>query len=178
MTKKIVALGIIGIVLLTGIATVSAVDIDSKEVANSKELPDFAITKLRVTRKSVKTEQVWYKLEISNIGAPVENIIDTGYKVVCDSHESEVGFQYQGSESTTIKSYADFDRYLTKHTLTIEFDPPYEGHPHGDIEELDETNNVKTITFHTFRAKNLPDFEFLLRFPLFEQLVKFICYLQ
>jgi len=155
--------------------TVSAVKINSGEVKSSEELPDFTVTKLRVTKKYVTTEQIQYKLEISNIGAHVENWIHLRFKVSCDGHEYIVSSEYQGSGPIVFGNlYANFDRKLRKHTLTIEVDPPDESHPNGLIEELDETNNIKSVNFYTLlrtKEKNLHAFEFLARFSLLERLL-------
>jgi len=174
MNRKIICIGIICMFLATGLMTVSAVKINSGEVKSSEELPDFTVTKLRVLRKIRSTNQIYYKVEIRNIGAPVEEMIETGYNISCDRYKHHCGVFYQGSGPIIVKSFMDCDGDLTKHTLTIEFDPPYEGHPYGDIEELDETNNVKTITFRMLKERTIPTFDFLRYFPLLEQLINFI----
>ncbi len=169
-------MGIICMFLATGLMTVSAVKINSGEIKSSEGLPDFTVTYIKALRRfrGVNTLQIQYLVIIRNIGAPVEGMIETGYNISCDRFKHHTGVFYQGSDPIIIKSFMDCDKDLTKHTLTIEFDPPYEGHPYGDIEELDETNNVKTITFRTLKERTIPTFDFLRYFPLLEQLINFI----
>jgi hypothetical protein len=75
-------------------------------------------------------------------------------KVTLDSDEEMLSINYTGVGSSPIY-YAHLKYKLWKrtHILTAEVDPPYEGHPNGDIIESNENNNVKITTFSTWDNK-------------------------
>ena len=56
------------------------------------------------------------------------------------------------------------------HNLKAEVDPPYEGHPNGDIIEENESNNIFEVTIRA-KTRNFNFLILLTHFPSFQRLL-------
>lgn len=119
--------------------------------SNNSEEPDFIISIL----KWVPLRCFGYigaRVCIKNIGPEIEDEISIDVKLTLDSDQEILTINYIGSESSPVLHVdLKYKAWKRTHTLTAEVDPPYEGHPTGDIIESNENNNVKYTTFSFFK---------------------------
>lgn len=116
---------------------------------NNNDKPDFIVSTLDWVPMRCPG-WVSAHVRIRNIGAEIEEEIIVNVKVTLDSDEETLSINYTGVGSSSIY-YAHLKYKLWKrtHILTAEVDPPYEGHPNGDIIESNEDNNVKSTSWTT-----------------------------
>ena len=153
MKKTIFALFMIGLMLVGSSAMSISVNNceDNSNIGSgdNSEEPDFIVSTL--TWVPMRCPGcISAHVRIRNIGAEIEEEIMVNVKVTLDSDQETLTIDYTGVGSSPIL-YAHLKYKLWKrtHTLTAEVDPPYEGHPKGDIIESNENNNVKSKSFKT-----------------------------
>lgn len=165
MKKTVSVLFMISLILVGTSATSSSVnncknnlDIGS---GNTGEEPDFIVATLKWVPMRCPG---WISAHVSirNIGAEIEEEIKVCVKVTIDSDQEILTINYSGVGSSPIYyTHLKYNLWKRAHGLTAEVDPPYEGHPNGDIIESNEDNNTKTITISKnsrFKALSLKDF--------------------
>ena len=146
--KKIIAMGFFSILLLTSLTAVSTAQIKPAiAIKNSgDDLPDLIVEVLVYYYDPSLGNAVVTEVGINNTGAPIEEPINVTVKLTLDSNEETIEIEYNGTGLKGKQALINFDPGTTPHILTAIVDPPYEGHPNGDIEESNEANNVKSIT--------------------------------
>ena len=118
---------------------------------NNNDKPDFIIKNFDWVKCRCPYGYI-IRIRISNIGAEIEDI-SVKVKVTLDSDENTISINYtEGVGSSTLyATHLEIDFYKSTHVVTAEVDPPYEGHPNGDIIESNEDNNIiiKSFTKNT-----------------------------
>ena len=177
MIKKIIAIAIISMFLLTGFTTVSAVeikaDVPEPALASSDDEPDFIVSGVHYSFVPGPCD-IRVKIVLSNIGNP------TDITVV------PIKFWLEGFEDSAVENTVDLGQWTTPnkwagiwgidkpdskliYTLIVEIDPD------NEIPELDDENNIgsKNIIFPP-KARNIHSFDFFARFPIFARLLQFL----
>ena len=153
MKKTIFALFMTSLMLMGS----SAISVSVKNCKNNSNIgasdnnykPDFIINTLDLVKCRCPYGYI-IRIRISNIGSEIEEI-SVKIKVKLDSDEKTFSMNYtKGVGSSPLHAaHLEIDFFKSTHIVTAKVDPPYEGHPKGDIIESNENNNVKSKSFKT-----------------------------
>jgi len=196
MRKKIITIAIISIFILTGIESLAAVDVKENIKSSEDELPDFTIVEI----KNIYFERIlWmrlinFDLTIKNNGADFigllswNSFIDGIDPDWYHSPESQGRYEREVSipsgETLIIGTDQEWPYDKLEHELTVvvdykfftELDGYITGEAHGEIEELNETNNYYQINAqYKYKDKTLASTlysRFLARFPNILQILE------
>jgi hypothetical protein len=174
--RKITVIGIIITFLLTAFASLSAVGNETQIKSSGKELPDFEIIELSNVhiKHLLWIRVIAFDLKIKNNGADfegklswncfIDGIDPDWYTAPSSQGRYILDVTILEGETITISTDQEWPYDRKEHELAVvvdyEFFTELEGYitgeEHGEIEELDETNNYYLIN-HQYKIKSSPN---------------------
>jgi len=150
MKKEMIAIGIVGLFLMTGITTATGKDIkNDNEMKTLSGKPDLKIIDIRADEFKAGSK-VELKFYIKNIGAEASPYIHVGLCVYMDDM-----YPYPSTTSVPAIEPGDIEEVKItwqwpdwkRHPIRGYVDEPFAGFPNGMVDEEDETNNEMTEHF-------------------------------
>ena len=152
MKKTIFAIFFLICLTVVGNSAISINILNFNKYLNScsvidEEKPDFIIASLTWVKCRCPYGYI-VRVLINNIGAEIDYTI-VKIKVKLDSQEKIIFINYTKGTGISAKKTADLEinPFKKTHIVYAEVDPPYSGHPDGDIIESNENNNILTKSF-------------------------------
>lgn len=203
MKKKIIAIGIVGMFLLMGLTTVSAVEKKtslSEKVSDvrlvtkdNEDLPDLTIE--LYIRTSDVSRLVWkitpllYNKGTASVPEGTQIVLMEEYQGFDSWHNHSLSEPLEPGDYIQLPQSCNYPKIACAGTeLTIVVDPlPGDDYPwpefnpdpeFGVIKELNEDNNIDALVFPKAKYQYRPLFSLLNRFPMLQEILEKLAFLR